>query len=680
MKLAPKIIILLLAATFGVMSLYSFYQINRAAKSFNTDAEANHILLLSNSLGFLSKSLWELDKDISIRGMKPLFEAGTIRKIQMYDADGNFFSGIDIKKSAENKVEIVEQDSSTTDKSVNLKYLLSQKKPFDLTPSKMISVMINKSDIYHELVGSLWWKETEFSESKFLGYVILDFSTEYIANRLWEQKITFILFTIGLSFSIIILCYIFLEAQVISPIRKLVEASLDIASGKFSRVQLGKGNDELDKLSKNFNYMVDKIEHSLNLIRGLSEASQVIVKSRSIKESVEIYERYLISLADAIKIEVWLNVENEALDDFKSVIRLSDSLEKSRHEPILEKILSSKEVALESSNANLANESTNYNVIIVPLLNSKNIFMGAVECYYNKSLHRLDEEKSRVIKSLSTSFVTAIENEWHILREKNRANLERDIELASAVQDSIISKNIPVSSLYKYSTFFKTASQCGGDWFGVYQIAEGKILVLFGDVTGHGTPAALITAVTRGASDMLMQCVQMGAVQANSDLPAKVLKSLNECILDTGRQTYLMTMVATLIDFKSQKIYSSSAGHTPPAIISFKGSKHEVKYIYPATGARLGFAKETTYESKEFDFQPGQQIVFYTDGIIEGESPSNREYGLKNFKKSMETHAYQDPEEFVKNVTDDAYSYFAGVPQKDDIALLVIRFLDDHNN
>ena len=54
MKLAPKIIILLLIVTLGVMSIYSFYQVRRAEKSFNADAEANHVLLLSNSLGFLS--------------------------------------------------------------------------------------------------------------------------------------------------------------------------------------------------------------------------------------------------------------------------------------------------------------------------------------------------------------------------------------------------------------------------------------------------------------------------------------------------------------------------------------------------------------------------------------------------------------------------------------------------
>ncbi len=677
MKLAPKIIALLLTTTLGVMSIYSFYQVNRAEKAFIADAEENHILFLSNSLGFLSKSLWELDKDISARGMKPLFEAGTIINIQIFDADGNFFSGYQYQITKENTKELVEYEERHKEKDINSRDLSSRKTKFDMTPSKMVAPIINLTDIKHRLVGSLWWKETEFSDPKFLGYAVMNFSTEYIAKRVMEQKISFILFTIGLSFAIILLSYSFLEYQVISPIRKLMQASLDIAAGRFTRLGLSKGNDEIDKLTTNFNYMVDKIEHSLNMIRGLSEASQLIVKCMDISDSIRVYEEYIKKLLKAKKIEVWLNMENEASDETKGVKRISDGAEKFKSEPLFQRIIVTKEIFQDDSNKELASDSINYKIIIVPLLNSKNLFIGAIELYFEKETNAQGEEEIRIIKSLTISLVTAIENVWRVLREKNRANLERDIELASAVQDSIVSKNIPSSSFYDYSTFFKTASQCGGDWFGVYEVSEGKVLVLFGDVTGHGTPAALITAVTRGAADMLLQSIHIEKAEVSNNFPSQVLQSLNECIVDTGRQTYLMTMVAALIDFKAEKIYASSAGHTPPAIITPKDEKYEVKYIYPSSNSRLGFAKGTLYETKEFNFNPGQQIVFYTDGIIEGESPASKEYGLKNFKKSMEIHGYQKPDEFMKNITNDAYTFFSGIPQKDDIALLALRFLKE---
>lgn len=176
---------------------------------------------------------------------------------------------------------------------------------------------------------------------------------------------------------------------------------------------------------------------------------------------------------------------------------------------------------------------------------------------------------------------------------------------------------------------------------------------------------------------MLRQFIMLGKTDASEKFPGEVLQFINECIVETGRQTYLMTMVSALIDFTSEKIYAASAGHTPPALITMKENIPDVKYIYPKSNSRLGYTSGTKYESSEFEFKKGQQIVFYTDGIIEGESPSNKEYGLKNFKKSMTAHADKQPEEFINNITDDAYKFFANIPQKDDIAILVIRFLEE---
>lgn len=302
----------------------------------------------------------------------------------------------------------------------------------------------------------------------------MHFSTEYIAKRLLEQKISFVLFTIGLSFIIILLTYIFLEMQVISPIRKLMQASLDIASGKFTRLSYGNGKDEISKLTENFNYMVDKIEHSLNLIKGLSEASQEIVKCKSIDEVSNVYEGYAKRLINAQKVDIWLNTSNEASDNPTGVNRVSDGIGKLKSDPIFQKLLSTKEVIYEKQDEESVSAQRQYNVITVPLLNSKNNFVGIAEIFFDTNVLKFGEDEVQIIKSLSTPLVTAVENYWHVLKEKNRANLERDIELASAVQDSIISKNIPSSSYYSYSTFYKTASQCGGDWFGVYEVEKGK--------------------------------------------------------------------------------------------------------------------------------------------------------------------------------------------------------------
>ena len=91
----------------------------------------------------------------------------------------------------------------------------------------------------------------------------------------------------------------------------------------------------------------------------------------------------------------------------------------------------------------------------------------------------------------------------------------------------------------------------------------------------------------------------------------------------------------------------------------------------------MGFQKDSQYESQAFTFVPGQQVVFYTDGIIEGENPAAREYGMKKFKQSMEAHGTCYPDDLVTKVSHDAFTYFNGTPPKDDIAMLAVRFLTE---
>lgn len=675
LKLAPKIIILLTVVVFGLMAAYAIFQVAKIEKGLNEDAEKNHVILLSNSLGVFEKSMWEFDKEISLKGMQPLFESGTIKSIRIFDTKGNLFTGLQSTKDVHGKTILASYPSSSS-KYVDLDIgsPAEPKKPYSELRSEAISPMENFPNHQHRLVGSLWWKENSNPEPKFLGTAVLDFSTDYITNRVREQKIGFVILATGLSFAILVLTFLFLEVQVIRPIRRLMQASLDVAHGKYTTLKATISHDEIGNLTENFNFMVNKIEHNLNLIRGLSEASQEIVKCKEPKEVATVYGNYARKLVQAESIEIWINSQNENASDARGLIRLSDNKEIGDSDPIFSRIIVTKDIFEEEKECNDKNADFIL-ALIVPLLNSNNVLLGMVEIFYNRNKVKYGEEEVRIIKGLAVSLITAIENYWHVLKEKGRANLERDLELASSVQDSIISKAFKKSEIYDINTYYKTASQCGGDWFGVYEFAPDKILVLFGDVTGHGTPAALITAVTRGAADMLKQFVFNDPQKINESLPALALQYINECIVQTGRNSYFMTMVAAYFDFTQEKMYASSAGHTPPAMIFKNEDKVEVKYVYPASGFRLGFESGVKYEIQIFNFKPSQQIVFYTDGIVEGENKASKEYGFKRFKASIELHGNESPETFLKNITDDAFKFFNGVQPKDDIALLLLRFL-----
>lgn len=521
LKLSHKIIILLVFIVFGSISIFSFFQIKKIEKDLINDAEKNHALLLTNALNLVAKSVWDFDLDVCANAITPLFDGGTVKKIQIFNTNGELFYGIEADKNKDSL--IVLDPSKQNYEKLNLGKPSEYKQNYNDIPSKMISPIENFPNQEHRIVASLWWKDPLKKSPKFLGTMIMNFSTKYIGLRIQDQKMNFMLLSIGLSLIILILTFIFLQIQVISPIRRLMKASLDVSKGIFTKPKPLNNHDEIRNLTDNFNFMVDKIEANLQL-------------------------------------------------------------------------------------------------------------------------------------------------------EKDRANFERDLELTKSVQNTLLARGFPKSERYDIHTFYKSASQCGGDWYGVYELSPDKILILFGDVSGHGTPSALITAVTCGAADMLIQYMQNNKLNTEN-LPSRVLESLNKCIYLACRESYLMTMVAIYIDFQIEKMSISSAGQTPPAIIQLKDGKPSARLIYPPIGFRLGFKNDLRFETKTYDFHPSQKLFLYTDGIVEGENTEDQQYGNRNFKKSMENHFHKTPEEFLNAIADDFFQYSKGSPQADDITLLLLRFL-----
>ena len=83
------------------------------------------------------------------------------------------------------------------------------------------------------------------------------------------------------------------------------------------------------------------------------------------------------------------------------------------------------------------------------------------------------------------------------------ARMEEELKTAAAVQNSLFPDEIPQSETYQLASFFESASETGGDWYGFITRAKDSLFILIGDVTGHGTPAALVTATASATCRML---------------------------------------------------------------------------------------------------------------------------------------------------------------------------------
>ncbi len=156
------------------------------------------------------------------------------------------------------------------------------------------------------------------------------------------------------------------------------------------------------------------------------------------------------------------------------------------------------------------------------------------------------------------------------------------------------------------------SSECSGDWWSHEILPDGRHLVLIGDAMGHGAPAALLTAMAFSACTLLARGADASLTAAG------LLKKLN-CVvhaaLDSG---FTMSFQAATFDLAAGIMTLANAGHPTPLLL--RGDEKPRSII--ARGSLLGLDATLDAEPIVFALEPGDRLLFYTDGMIECGSPS----------------------------------------------------------
>ncbi len=279
---------------------------------------------------------------------------------------------------------------------------------------------------------------------------------------------------------------------------------------------------------------------------------------------------------------------------------------------------------------------------------------------------RVDVKSTDEIGELGQNFNFMADQITVLLHQATeKAGLEKELEVARAIQETLVPPHDPVDKgTFKFAGYFQPASTCGGDWWTWHDLEDGKVLVVIGDVTGHGVGSAMITAAAKAACDVARR---FGNDRID---PAALLETMNSAIFQSAKRKFVMTCFAAVVDTRARTITFANAGHNFP-------------YLYRATeaggdfgslmirGNRLGDLADSRYELKTQELAPGDVLVWYTDGIVECESATGEEYGEKRFRASVRRHAAGDAAAIRDAVVTDAAAYFGDTVRKDDITLVI---------
>ncbi len=254
-----------------------------------------------------------------------------------------------------------------------------------------------------------------------------------------------------------------------------------------------------------------------------------------------------------------------------------------------------------------------------------------------------------------------------LVQTAEKARIEQELEVAKAIQETLVpGPELVEKGALAFAGYYQPAAQTGGDWWTWHELGDGKVLLVVGDVTGHGVPSAMITAAAKAACDVARH------VEGDAVTVTRLLEIMNFAIIESAQRRFVMTCFASIVDTRARTVTYANAGHNFPYLFRAGDGKGEFGSLM-IRGNRLGDDRDSRYEAKTTDLVPGDVLVWYTDGIVECDNHIGEEYGERRFRASVRKHAALSASEMRDAIVADATNYFDQTPRKDDITMIVGR-------
>jgi sigma-B regulation protein RsbU (phosphoserine phosphatase) len=244
------------------------------------------------------------------------------------------------------------------------------------------------------------------------------------------------------------------------------------------------------------------------------------------------------------------------------------------------------------------------------------------------------------------------------------AALKQELNIAQEIQQGLLPKKIPQLPGYEIAAFYAPAKEVGGDLYDFIRIDEEHLALTVADVSGKSVPGSL--GMTMARSVLRSQALSRIGV-------AETLHKTNEVIQPDIRRGMFVTMFYAVLDTARHSLTCANAGHNPVYRVKADASVEEVA----PEGIALGLVAAHQFYVDELTLQldPGDTLVFYTDGVTEAMNAASEEYGEERFKASMARGVGRPATELLPQLVADVRAFVAGAPPHDDITLVLLRRL-----
>ena len=244
--------------------------------------------------------------------------------------------------------------------------------------------------------------------------------------------------------------------------------------------------------------------------------------------------------------------------------------------------------------------------------------------------------------------------------ERRLVSVSRELDLARQIQRSILPHGTPSLPWVRVAARHLAMSDIAGDFYDFEASQPDRLGLIVADVSGHGIPAALVASMVK---------VAFAAEAERLQDPGRVLQNMNRTLSGKFERAYVTACCGLLKD-SGRRLAYSLAGHPPPLLRRADGRLERLEQ----GGMPLTFDPEAEYPGAEVLLEPGDRLLFFTDGLLEAPNAKDEFFGDARLAHTLEAGASLSAEDLAERLVAELRSWIGpDAPMHDDVTLVVVE-------
>ena len=270
------------------------------------------------------------------------------------------------------------------------------------------------------------------------------------------------------------------------------------------------------------------------------------------------------------------------------------------------------------------------------------------------------DEHVRIFSTLAPQIAVAIENARLYERVvRSEARLEQDLERAQEIQVHLMPGPSPAIPGLEVHSRFLPARELGGDLYDFLNYGRERHLLVIGDVSGKGAPAALYGAMVSGILRSL----------APQRLPAPdLLRKLNVTLLERKIEGHFITLTCGIWEPRARTLLLANAGMPLPILI-----RHGRGHMIRAEGVPLGLLEHIEYQGVTLTLEKGDLLAMFSDGLTEATDRNSEEFGPRRLESVIRESRHLSVAEIIDRVFAGVAQFEQGRPRADDQTMVLVK-------